>query len=181
MSLPKKLKNFNVHGNGESYLGQVAEVTIPKIVRKMEGFRGAGMDSEARIDMGGEPMDFEWKPGGLMVPVLRQIGLPSLTGVQLRFSGAYQDDSSGTWTQAEILVTGRHEEVDMGTAKGGDNNEWSVKTNVAYYRLSVNGVVEIEYGLLPPIFVVGGVDRLKEMREALGIGGGPSFTFGVSL
>lgn len=181
MGFPSVLKNFNVHGNGESYLGQVAEVTLPKITMIMEGYRGGGMLSEARLDMGVSPMDFEWKPGGLMTPVLRQIGLPTLSGTQLRFSGAYQNDSSGKWDLLEVLVRGRHEEVDMGTAKTGDKNEWSVKTNVAYYRLAVNGVIELEYGLLPPIFVVGGVDRLKEMRDILGIGGGPSFTVGVAL
>ncbi|MCF5956493.1 phage major tail tube protein, partial [Xanthomonas perforans] len=36
MALPKKLKALNLFNDGESYLGQVVEVKLPTLSRKME-------------------------------------------------------------------------------------------------------------------------------------------------
>lgn len=42
MSLPSKLKNLNLFNDGASYLGQVVEVKLPTLTRKMEEFRAGG-------------------------------------------------------------------------------------------------------------------------------------------
>ena len=47
MSLPKKLKNFVLFNDGNAYLGEVPEVTLPKLVTKMEDYRaGLGPDRD---------------------------------------------------------------------------------------------------------------------------------------
>lgn len=43
MGLPRVLKNYNLFNDGESYMGQVEEVTLPKLARKTEDYRGAGL------------------------------------------------------------------------------------------------------------------------------------------
>ena len=88
---------------------------------------------------------------------------------QLRFAGAYQRDDTGAVDAVEVVVRGRHEEIDMGDAKPGDDTEFTVKTAVSYYKLSINGVVEIEIDLVNMIEVAGGVDRLAEQRRAIGL------------
>ena len=167
MALPRKLKNLNLFGDGESFLGQVNEVTLPTLTRKMEAYRGGGMSGEIDIDLGQEKIELEHKYGGLMRSILRQYGVTGHAGVQLRFAGAYQRDDTGGVDAVEVVVRGRHSEISPGTAKAGDDTEFTVKTTCSYYKLTINGVVEIEIDLVNMIEIVGGVDRLAEQRRAI--------------
>jgi P2 family phage contractile tail tube protein len=63
MGLPRKLKDLMLFNDGAAYVGEVGALTLPKLTRKLEGWRGGGMDSEIKIDMGGEAMDAEWTMG----------------------------------------------------------------------------------------------------------------------
>lgn len=169
MGLPTKLKNMNLFNDGNSYVGQIAEVSIPKLARKFEGWRGAGMDAEIQIDMGGETIEFEWKPGGQIDQVFTQFGAPTHDALGLRWVGAYQDDATATVKAVEISVRGRHQEIDPGTGKPGDDTEQTVKTICSYYKLSVDGRVLIEKDEANMIFIVNGVDILAAQRAAIGI------------
>ena len=169
MALPRKLKNLMLFNSGLAYLGEVMSVTLPKLTRKFDEYRGGGMDSSVKIDMGGEAMDLEWTCGGPMRDVLQQFGAIGVADVQLRFAGAYQNDDTGAVDSVEVVVRGRHEEIDMGEQKPGDAGDFKVKTAVAYYKLTWNGVTEVEIDALGMVFIVGGVDRLAEIRDALGI------------
>lgn len=169
MALPRKLKNFNLFGDGESYLGQVVEVKLPTLTRSMEDYRGGGMAGPVKIDNGQEAIELEHKYGGLMRPILRQYGITRHDGVMLRFAGAYQRDDTGGVDAVEIVIRGRHSEIDAGTAKAGDDTEFTVKTAVSYYKLTINGTVEIEIDLINMIDTVGGIDRLAAQRRAIGV------------
>lgn len=52
MALPRKLKHMNLFNDGLSYLGVVKSVTLPKLTRKLENYRGAGMNGSAPVDFG---------------------------------------------------------------------------------------------------------------------------------
>lgn len=169
MSFPKKLKNLNLFHNGTSFLGQVATVTLPVLARTMEDYRGGGMDGAVKVDLGQEPIDMEWSCGGFMSEVLDAYGVTTADGVMLRFAGAYQDDQSGQVHAVEIVVRGRHAEIDPGEAKAGEDTEFNVNTACSYYKLTVNGQVKIEIDLLGFVFIVNGIDRLAEQRKALGL------------
>lgn len=170
MALPRKLKNLNLFGDGESYLGQVLSVKLPTLTRSMEDYRGGGMSGPVKIDNGQEALELESKFGGLMRSVLRQYGVTRHDGVQLRFAGAYQRDDTGAVDAVEVVVRGRHSEIDLGDAKPGDDTEFTVKTAVSYYKLIINGFTEIEIDLVNMIEIVAGVDRLAEQRRAIGGG-----------
>ncbi|RPE74632.1 phage major tail tube protein [Vulcaniibacterium tengchongense] len=169
MALPRKLKNFNLFGDGESYLGQAVEVKLPTLTRAMEDYRGGGMSGPVKIDNGQEALELEHKYGGLMRSIFRQYGISRHDGVQLRFAGAYQRDDTGAVDAVEVVVRGRHSEIDPGTAKAGEDTEFAVKTACSYYKLTINGVTEIEIDLVNMIEIVGGVDRLAEQRRAIGV------------
>jgi len=134
----------------------------------MEGYRGGGMAGEVDTDMGIEKLELECKFGGFMRSIIRQFGITRHDGVQLRFMGAYQRDNTGATDAIEIVVRGRHSEIDPGTAKAGDDTEFTVKTSCSYYKLTVNGVTEIEIDLINMIEIVGDIDRLVEQRIAIG-------------
>ncbi|MGM0563669.1 MAG: phage major tail tube protein [Pseudomonadota bacterium] len=169
MSLPKKLRNFNLFGDGDNWQGQIEEVVLPKLSRKTEEYTGAGMDGPVDIDMGQEKIEFEWTSGGLIPEVFDGYGSLKLDDNMLRFAGAYVSDETAETVPVEIVVRGRHREIDMGTAKSGDNNQVKVMTSCSYYKLTVAGTTKIEIDLPGYVFKVNGVDRLVEQRQALGL------------
>ncbi|MFX7021065.1 phage major tail tube protein, partial [Acinetobacter baumannii] len=92
-----------------------------------------------------------------------------IDGVYLRFAGAYQRDDDGEYDAVEVVVKGRHEEIDGGESTPGEDTEHKVVTNCVYYKLTVNGVVEVEIDILGMKEMIGGVDRLEKQRNILGI------------
>lgn len=169
MGMPAKLKNMNVFNDGASYLGLATEVTLPKLGRSFEEYRAGGMDAPIKVDMGGTALEMETKLGGIVVHALRQFGSVRHDAVMLRFAGAYQDDATGLVQPVEVVVRGRHEEIDMGGAKPGDGTEHTVKSALSYYKLIVNGRTEIEIDVPNMKMVVDGTDILAAQRAAIGL------------
>ena len=169
MALPKKLKDFNLFGDGENWQGQIAELNIPKLARKMEEYSGGGMDGTLDIDVGGEKIEFEWTPAGLIEEIFDGFGTSRLDQNQLRFAGAYIRDDTEETVSVEVIVRGRHKEIDMGTAKPATDNTIKVITSCAYYKLIINGVEIIEIDVPGYVFKVRGVDRLTQKRKAIGL------------
>ncbi|EKA7108555.1 phage major tail tube protein [Salmonella enterica] len=52
MALPAKLKNFNIFNAGNNWRGLAESITLPKLTRKLEKYRGGGMNGAAPIDLG---------------------------------------------------------------------------------------------------------------------------------
>lgn len=169
MGLPRKLKNMNMFLDGRSYVGEAEEFTPPKLSRKTEAYRGAGMAGAAHVDLGldDDALKAEFVCGGYVVEVMKQLRLVNIDGVQVRFTGAFQRDDTGEVVPVEITLRGRHQEVDRGTYKVGDNSTTKVMTNCVYYKEVVSGQTVVEVDILNMIHIVDGVDLLKEQRRAL--------------
>jgi len=148
----------------------VKSVTLPALGRKMEAWRGAGMNGPVKADLGfsDDGIQLEWKTGGLDLISLKQFGMVSAAGVAMRFSGAYEQDDTGEVSAVEIVVRGRHETIEMGDAQPGEDTEHSMTTTCTYYKLTVDNEEIIEIDLLNFIEKVGGVDMLEKQRNALG-------------
>lgn len=167
--LPRVLKNFNLFNDGESFVGQVAEVELPKLSRKMEEWRGGGMSGQVSLDMGIEKLEMGLTCGGFMRKLFSQFGIAKADGVLLRFAGAYQRDDTGEVDAVEVVGRGRIQELEPGNAKTGDKSEMKAKYLLTYYKLTINGQDLIEIDLINMIEIVDGVDRLAEQRQAIGI------------
>ena len=169
MGLPSKLKNMNLFLDGVSHLGVVSEVTVPKLAIKMEEWRGGGMLGPIMIDQGLEKIETEFTLGGLMTSALRQFGATRHDAVLLRFAGAYQEEGAGQVKSVEMICRGRYSELDFGNAKPGDDTEHKSKLAVSYLKIDIDGRTWIEIDLLGAIFIVDGVDRYAEIRDAIGV------------
>lgn len=169
MGFAAKLKSMNIFREGASYLGIATEATLPKLARKFEGFRAAGMDGEIDIDMGMEKLEFEWTLGGIVADAIGGFGALTHDAELLRFAGSYQAEDTGQIIPVEIVVRGRHQEIDMGTAKPGGDTEHKYKTSCSYYKLIVNGREVVEIDVPNMIFRVNGIDRLAGHRAAIGL------------
>uniref|UniRef100_A0A3B0MAI4 Phage major tail tube protein n=1 Tax=Arsenophonus endosymbiont of Trialeurodes vaporariorum TaxID=235567 RepID=A0A3B0MAI4_9GAMM len=171
MALPRKLKNMNLFDDGQSWLGVIEEVMLPKLSRKMESYRGGGMNGEAQIDLGldGGALDMEFTLRGLDSQLYKQWGITTLDGVPLRFCGAYQRDDTGEVNAVEIVTRGRFSEIDPGSAKSGDNTQTKLSFKATYFKLLWEVQELIEIDVINLIEKVAGVDRLEKQRAALGL------------
>lgn len=170
MALPHILKDFNLFGDGNNWQGQIPELTLPELARRMVEYEGGGMDGPIEVDHGQELMTMEWTPGGLIIDGLFDtFGSPVHDAAMLRFTGSYESDEDGGIIPVEIVMRGRHKTIGMGDASKGDNNQMSVTTTLSYYKLVVDGEEIMERDVPGYVFTVRGTDRLAERRRALGL------------
>ncbi|WP_275286920.1 phage major tail tube protein [Halomonas elongata] len=170
MALPKKLKDLNLFANGDSWQGQIQSVTLPTLSRKIEEWRGGGMEGTVGIDMGIDGlMTCEWTVGGLIAAMFDNYGTSRIDADLLRMTGSYESDDDQEVVPVEVVMRGRHTEIDMGDAQSGENTEHSVTSTLSYYKLIINGSTVIEVDIPGYVFKVNGEDRLAERRAALGL------------
>ena len=169
MGLPRKIKNFATFVDGISYLGEMPEVALPKLARKMDDYRSGGMNAPVKADFGMEGMEAELTAAGYMKDLFTKWGALRHDAVLLRFAGALQSDDSEGVDTLEVVMRGRFTEIDPGKAKAGDKTEIKLKAALSYYKLSINGQAKLEIDAVNFIEVVNGIDRLAQVRAALGI------------
>lgn len=169
MALPRKLKDFNLFGDGNNWQGQIPTVGLPKLARTMEEYRGGGMDGAVELDMGQELITFSWTAAGIIPEMFDEFGAHVHDAGLLRFMGSYESDETGEITPVEIVVRGRHKGIDMGDVTAGDNNQIEVETTCTYYKLVIDGEEVVEIDLPGYVFRVRGQDRLSERRSSIGL------------
>ncbi|CAI1107152.1 phage major tail tube protein [Serratia marcescens] len=172
MALPRKLKYLNLFNDGLSYMGVVSSVTLPKLTRKLENYRGGGMNGVAPVDMGldDDALSVEWSMGGLPDDQLwSQYAAASAASVPLRFCGSYQRDDTGEVVAVEVVMRGRHKEMDFGDQKQGEDTETKISTQCTYYKLTIDGKELIEIDTVNMVERVNGVDMLEKHRRNIGL------------
>ncbi len=93
MAMPRKLKFLNTFLDGVSYLGVIESVTLPKLTRKLENYRGGGMSGSAPVDFGldDDALTMEISLGGFLTMLSGRFTVPSVPGrccaMQARTSG----------------------------------------------------------------------------------------------
>ncbi|MBD2783686.1 phage major tail tube protein [Xenorhabdus sp. DI] len=169
MGMPKKLFMFDVYIDGQTYLGQVEEVTTPKLTLKTEDYQGAGMPGSVAVLMGmdGGALDMEVTMGGLEANLLKTWG-GRIDSLQLRFAGSYYDDATGEAVACEIQTRGRFTEVDWGSAKAGENTQHKYTLKNTYCKITLNGDELHEVDMLNLVWKVGGKDLLEKHRTNIG-------------
>lgn len=164
MGLPRTLQNFNAYIDGTSYYGEATEMVLPKLTRKTEdGPNGI------KIDLGLEPLELEHTYAGIIKGLFDGFGAAKVDAALIRFVGAYDNPATGEVETVEVVVRGRHTELDTGTAKAGEKSEVKVKTACVYYKLSINSAVVVEIDRLNDIEIINGTDRSAARRAAIGL------------
>lgn len=167
MAMPSKLININAYVDGGGFLGIVSELEEPKLAIATEDLRAGGMPGTVKVDLGLEAMEASFTMAGHVAELQRKFGTTRVDGVRVRFVGAYRADNGLPAQQVEVVMGGRFEEIDLGSAKPGDDTEHKYKVAVAYYRRVVAGRTEIEIDMVNGVFIVDGVDRYAEIMAAL--------------
>lgn len=148
MQMPSTLKAFNFHNDGDSWLGLVDEIELPKIKKKTEDHQGAGMQAPAPMSLGFEALEMTATMGGAVAAAIRQGVTVGTSAVIGRFAGAYQRDDTCAVSAMDIYVRGTCTEVDLGTAKQGDKNKVKLAFKLSYIRVVFDGEVLAEVDAL---------------------------------
>jgi uncharacterized protein len=107
--------------------------------------------------------------GGFMREILASFGAATHDAVLLRFAGGYQREDSEEVDAVEVIVRGRHKEIDMGSAKPSDDTEFKVSSSLSYYKLTLNGKTLVEIDTVNMIEIIDGIDRQAKLRSAIGL------------
>lgn len=168
--LPKTAKNFNLFREGDNWGASVSEVGLPKLTRKREDYRGAGMAGAVKIDLGYELGQLEITMKEYHPDLIKDWGECGVDGVQLRLLAGAQRDNSDCDTDAiDIVFRGRPAELDFGTLKPGELTDMKVPYDLNYYKYTVNGKTLIEIDTINMIQKIDGVDVYEKMRKAIGL------------
>ncbi|WP_170294912.1 phage major tail tube protein [Roseospira navarrensis] len=166
-SLAKKLKAFTLYLDGVGYAGRVDELTPPKLTLKTEEYRAGDMDAPMDLDMGQEKLTLEASVGEYDSALWRQWGLSEGQQVACILRG-----SQGHGVNEEPVVLtcrGMVTEIDPGGWKAGDATGCKLTLSLMYYRVEINGLMDIEIDVLGAVRRVGGVDVLAARRRNLGL------------
>ncbi|HCO0493243.1 TPA: phage major tail tube protein [Escherichia coli] len=158
--------------NGYSYQGVAKSVTLPKLTRKLENYRGAGMNGSAPVDLGldDDALSMEWSLGGFPDSVIWELyAATGVDAVPIRFAGSYQRDDTGETVAVEVVMRGRQKEIDTGEGKQGEDTESKISVVCTYFRLTMDGKELVEIDTINMIEKVNGVDRLEQHRRNIGL------------
>lgn len=168
--LPRKLKNFAVVVDGNQTAGVVDEITLPKLTRKMEDYRGGGMSGPVKVDLGMEAMEASLSFAEWNEKIIQHFGDCDVNGIPVRFVGYQErDDGDCGFDSIEVVMRGRWSELDLGNAKTGEMNSLKATVPLAYFKYIQNGVVLVEIDPLAMVENIGGTDRLLQRRLSMGL------------
>lgn len=167
--LPRTLKNFNVFVDTHSWAGVAESVTIPKITKKTDDYRGAGMIGDIALSMGYEKLEGEVVYAGFDVKQYRQLAVCGTSDLPVRFVGLYERQDNCTTQNIEIYMRGQALELDPGESKNGERTEITMTYNYTYFRMEVDGVVQVELDFINGIERFGDTDVAEQIRELLGL------------
>ncbi|WP_227104510.1 phage major tail tube protein [Chromobacterium rhizoryzae] len=169
IALPRALRKFNVFIDGVGFIGQALEVKLPKVAMETEKYRGAGMIGSVALLKGLGDLEMEQTYNGPIREIVMTFGAEQHDAAQIRFMGSYAKEDDGSAQAVEVVVRGRHNEMDMGDAKAKENGSFKVKTDLSYYKLIVDGEEWLEVDVVNDVFKVFGKDIQAAHRANVGL------------
>jgi len=167
MSVSNVLKNFALFVDGRGYLGEIDELTLPKLTLKTEEFRGGGQDAPVEIDMGMEKLEAEIKANGFNANLMALWGVQSGLPVNFTVRGALQDEN-GITTPVLVQLRGRVKVNDLGTWKAGEKSMLTLNVALTYYQLNHGARLIHQIDVQNMVRIIDGTDQLAATRAALG-------------
>lgn len=160
------LKNCALFVNDGRYIGQIDEVTLPKLTTKDEEYQGAGMGGPVSIPMSIEKLEASFVTSSALRDILASWGLRGANSTKLEFRGGLED-LDGTTTADIAKIRGRISGFDEGASKPGDKRTWTFTVQVLFYERSIGGRETIYIDLENNVCRVNGVDQWAGIRGVI--------------
>lgn len=168
--IPEKSINFSVYLNGEDLLG-VAEGTIPALEAMTSEVKGAGIAGVVESPVLGHfnsttfSLTFRTTTDAFM-----RLFDHVTNDIELFGAHQYYDAGPGEYriVQLHVYLKAITKSSTPGNLVVGDNMDTQVELEVLYMKVSLNGRLRVEMDKINYIYKVDGIDRLAEVRRALG-------------
>ena len=164
MQYPRTIRNFNAFIDGVSYAGLATEGKLPELKLQTASHRGGGMDGAMAIDMGMEAMQaeltlIEWASDPIKMFGTRQ-------RMTLRPGAMGEHD----FTADSFVCTlgGRWSVTSFADLKPGSDVPLKLTLEADYFRMLKDGDELFEIDVEAGKRIIGGVDQLAAMRNAMG-------------
>ena len=169
-SIPEVLNGFNVYDHdGGKLIGISDSVTLAPLSMLTATISGAGIGGEYAAPVIGhtQSMQQEIPFRTLYHDITKFVDHSKVTGVTLRGAIQVTDPSTGVtdYSQVRVVVRGKTLEINPGGAKSGEAFNASMKLEVLYMLIEVDGEKLIEHDKLNEIFVVNNEDIMDKVRR----------------
>lgn len=162
------LKNFNLYVDGRGYAGNVDEVQLPALTVVEEDYRAGGMDAPVALDMGMEKLEATFKTSKFDRDLLTKWGITSGTRVALTLRGALES-LDGSVKPVVVKLYGAIHGLEFDAITPGAKAGLSFRMAATYYSHAIADETLHEIDVLNMKRIIGGVDRLAEIRAAIGL------------
>lgn len=168
-TIPQVINRFNIYQTGKKLIGISGEVTLPGVTSLTDSLEGAGVGGNLDLPVIGliDSMEMEIPFMSLITDVFTLMD-PTETP-DLTLNGAIQGTDPGTgkpgYLSLSIAVRGICKEFTPGNVKAGAKMESSVKLELLYYKIVLDGKTMLEIDKLNSVYVVNGHDVIAEVRN----------------
>lgn len=164
------IRDYTLFVDGNLFDGDVYQVTLPKLKKKTEEYRGGAMDFPVDVVLGYEKLTFEFNLSCHSDIILATYGL--LQGEQKVFTiyGQLIQYGNSTPKGLKLDFHGMITEYDQGDIEPGKKVTAKISVSCDYYKHVIGGQVVHEIDVMNKKYVVNGVDKNEGARTLLGIG-----------
>lgn len=168
--MPEVLNDFNVYDTDTNVLIGISDsVTLAALQLMTATISGAGIGGEYAAPVVGHwsSVQQEIPFRSLYKDILKYMDHTKVASMTLRGPLQVTDKDTGTTSMVQVRysVRGKTTEVNPGTAKPGESMGASIKMEVLYMLLEVDGTKLIEADKLNNVFSVNGSDLMDEVRR----------------
>lgn len=167
-NIPTKLASFSIYDEGNQLQGVEAEIEMPTLTAATNEISGPGI---AGVINDPTPGLFDSMEIGL---TFRNVSDNSISLCEPRghMLSLYADQRStnragGFYVDEGMKITmrGYPKEYSLGKAKAGESTSTSIKFELDYLKVEVDGKTKLEVDKVGFIYVVDGVDYLEQVRR----------------
>ncbi len=166
-----RFTNANVFIDGNSLMGQVAEIELPEVKTKLAEHKALGMIGGLELPTGIEKLAGKFKWTAFYPDALKRFGNPYKT-IQVQVRGSlesYQPQGRTSEVPVVAVLTILPQNLPKAAIKPQDNVELDSDFTAYYYKLMIAGEDIVEVDLFANIHNVGGVNILANYNTNLGV------------
>ncbi len=169
MAIATKINAYNAYLSGSKLIGLADEVTLPDFEAMTETLSGAGLLGE--ID---EPLLGHFKSIEMEIPfrtlnndIFKLANAQSNVNVTLRMSTQTlnESDMNTDFIPSRVVIKGKNKSFSGGKVKQGNGTGSSIKIEVMYILIEVNGKSKFELDKINFVYKVDGKDLLDKVRK----------------
>lgn len=169
--IPEKLINYRVYNEGADLMG-TADISLPDIEYLTESISGAGIAGE--IDGATIGHTSSMTVGINFRTVTKdciKLLAPKAHLLDLRGATQSYDPASGEYEVGKLNIVTKviPKKVGLGKMASGSPMDTSGEYETIYLKITIDGETKVEIDKINYIFIVDGVDYLKDVKEALGL------------